>query len=161
MKILLVILIGLNILSQKKVEYEIIDLTVTENLILQTDLQAQTDSSIAMAMLLNRECPTCSYDEKVYWASCIVTGSRSVNTTWKKYIFESKQFWHFTDKRIQFDPSNSNHIENLMACKQAWAFPHRVRFYAGKYDIGTKHYKQVKQNAVYKGCHYYSYNLRI
>jgi len=159
MKFILIILLGLTITPRESI-FETVDYTVVEELKFQTNIQIQNDSSIAMAMLLNRECPTCSYDEKIYWASCIVTGSQSVNVSWKHYIFKMKQFWRFNDKRIQFNPSIPNHIENLMACKQAWANPHKVRFYAGKYDIGTKHYKQVKNNAVWKGHHYYSYKLR-
>lgn len=161
MKLLLVILIGLNLMKPtEKIEIEYTDLTVVNTLQKETNILIQQDSSIAMAMLLNRECPTCSYDEKVYWASCIVTGSRSLNKDWRTYIFKMKQFWSFKDKRLKFNPSIPNHIENLNACRQAWADPKRVRFYAGKYDIGTKHYNQVSRNAIWKGHHYYSYKLR-
>lgn len=123
------------------------------------DITTEQDSVRAVAMLLNRECPTCSLEEKVYVASCVVTGSKSINVDWKTYLFEKGQFWSFDDKRIQFNPEKPNHLENLMAAEKAWKNPKKVRFYATKID--GSHYKQVKRKGVKpKGFYqYYSYNL--
>jgi hypothetical protein len=123
------------------------------------DIKTEPDSVRAVAMLLNRECPTCSFEEKIYVASCVVTGSRSINVHWKTYLFEKGQFWSFDDKRIQFNPKKSRHRENLLAAEKAWKNPKKVRFYATKID--GDHYNQVKKKGIKpRGFYqYYSYYL--
>lgn len=121
----------------------------------------EADSILALTMLLNRECPTCSYEEKVYWASCTTYGVTKGKWTWKQFIFNKKQFWNLKDKRIRFDSRNKRHQQNLKAVKQAWRNPKPVMFYASKIDTANNslHFKQVKRNAVWKGYHYYSLTL--
>lgn len=118
----------------------------------------KADSVLALVMLLNRECPTCSYEEKVYWASCTTYGVSIGRWTWQEFIFERGQFWGFTDKRIKFNPNNKRHQENLKAVIQAWENPKPVMFYASHID-DPLHYNQVKRNSVWKGHHYYSLHL--
>lgn len=123
----------------------------------------QADSIVAPAMLLNRECPTCSYEEKVYWASCITYGVKRGYWTWKQIMFQKRQYWGFKDKRLRFNPKNKNHQENLKAVKEAWKNPKPVLFYASEKDTANNsiHFKQVKRNAVWKGKgHYYSLYLK-
>ena len=119
----------------------------------------QADSVVAVAMLLNRECPECSFEEKVYMASCVTYGTSFFNVDWKTYVFKKNQFWNLTDPRIKFDKDKNE--DNLKASLQAWNDPKPVIFYASdKYDKKTKHLKQVKRNSVWKGFHYYSNTLK-
>lgn len=122
----------------------------------------EADSILALTMLLNRECPTCSYEEKVYWASCTTYGVKKGYWTWKEFVFKKKQFWDFKDKRIKYSPKKRLHKENLKAVKEAWENPKPVMFYASKIDTANNslHYKQVKRNAVWQGHHYFSLNLK-
>lgn len=119
----------------------------------------KADSVVALAMLLNRECPTCSYEEKVYWASCTTYGVSKGKWKWKQFVFNKGQFWNFNDKRLRYNPKNKNHQENLDAVIEAWTNPKPVMFYASNID-DPLHYKQVKRNAVWKGYHYYSLSLK-
>ncbi len=107
----------------------------------------KADSVKALAMLLNRECPNCTFEEKVYVASCVVTGSKSLNISWNEYLFQKNQFWGFSDKRICFDPKIPNHLNNLQASITAWKEPKKVRFYASKIDTPS-HYKYVKRKGI-------------
>lgn len=123
----------------------------------------KADSLVAPAMLLDRECPTCPYEEKVYWASCITYGVSKGYWTWKDFMFNKRQFWGLKDKRIKFNPRNKRHQENLEAVKQAWKNPKKVMFYASEKDTANNsiHFKQVKGNAVWQGKgHYYSLYLK-
>lgn len=121
----------------------------------------KADSVLAIAMLLNRECPECSFVEKQYLASCVITGAKQSNVSWKDYLFNMGQFWGFEDKKITYDANNSNHIENLLASQYAWETPKPVRFYASSIDKSC-HYRSVKSNGFRaKGFyHYYSFSLR-
>lgn len=129
---------------------EIIGYKASNNILIETD------SIRAVAMLLNRECPDCCEEEKVYVASCIVTGSRSLGVSWKTYLFKKGQFWGFTDKRITFNPKI--HQSNLNASIKAWTNPKKVRFYATSID--GSHFVHVKRNGFTKSgfYQYYSYN---
>ena len=121
----------------------------------------KADSILALAMLLNRECTTCSYEEKVYWASCTTYGVTKGMWTWQDFLFNKKQFWGFSDPRIKFNPKNRLHRQNLKAVKEAWENPKPVMFYASKIDTANNslHYKQVKRNAIWRGKHYYALKL--
>jgi hypothetical protein len=114
------------------------------------------DSVKALAMLLNRECPECSFEEKIYVASCIVTGSKEEKVSWKTYLFEMKQFWGFRDKRIYFNPNEENHIENIKASIQAWENPKKVRFYTSKIDTSA-HFRYVLNRNPIKKKGFYHY----
>ena len=116
----------------------------------------KADSVKAIAMLLNRECPECCFEEKVYVASCIVTGSKSLGVSWKTYIFNLGQFWGFSDKRVIFDPIKNK--ENLLATQVAWEHPKKVRFYATKID--GLHFKQVKRNGVKPANFYHHFSFK-
>lgn len=119
----------------------------------------QADSVVAVAMLLNRECPECSFEEKVYMASCVTYGASFFNVDWKTYVFKKNQFWNLTDPRIRFDKDRNK--DNLEASLQAWTNPKPVMFYASdKYDKKSIHLKQVKRNAIWQGFHYYSNSLK-
>lgn len=117
----------------------------------------RADSVKALAMLLNRECPECTFEEKVHVASCVVTGSRSLNVSWRVYLFEKKQFWGFKHPKITYQDS-PNHRENLRASIAAWTKPYKVRFYASEGDTET-HLNKVKRKGYRKQgfFHYFTY----
>lgn len=122
----------------------------------------EADSILALAMLLNRECPTCPYEEKVYWASCVTYAVTKGMWTWQEHLFAKGQFWKLKDKRIRYSPKKRLHQENLKAVQEAWKNPKPVMFYASKIDTmnNSIHYRQVKRNSVWKGHHYYSLTLK-
>ena len=118
----------------------------------------KADSILAIAMLLNRECPECSFLEKQYVASCVITGSIEANCSWKEYLFNRGQFWGLQDKRVSYDSRENQ--DNLLASRYAWENPYPVRFYASSIDTGN-HFKLVKSKGFRPQgfYHYYSMNL--
>lgn len=115
---------------------------------------AKADSVLALAMILKRECPECSLEEKVYLASCFITGAKVAKVNWKTYVFEYGQVWNLKDPRINYNPKTDK--ENLQASRLAWTSPKRVRFYTHKRDNPT-HYNSVVKNKVYSAIHTYSF----
>jgi hypothetical protein len=113
------------------------------------------DSVKALAMLINRECPECTFDEKVHVASCVVTGSKSLGVTWKVYLFEKKQFWGFKHPKIEYRDT-PEHKQNLMASIEAWKNPYRVRFYASNQDTKT-HFNKVQRKGYKKKGFYHHF----
>lgn len=124
------------------------------------NIRTEQDSVKAIAMLLNRECPTCSEEEKYYVASCIVTGTKKYKTDWKTYLFDMGQFWGFSDKRIQFNPKNKIHRSNLEASKRAWEHPKNVLFYASEID-SSQHFNQVSKNGTRPKGFYHFFSNKL
>jgi hypothetical protein len=113
------------------------------------------DSVKALAMLINRECPECTFDEKVHVASCVVTGSKSLGVSWKVYLFKKKQFWGFKHPKIEYRDT-PKHKQNLMASIEAWTNPYRVRFYASSQDT-EQHFNKVKKRGYRKKGFYHHF----
>lgn len=155
LRALLFLAIGFSFLGVTFIsEYKYIGPTVTI-----TDYHAQdditkADSVLILAMILNRECPTCPFEEKVYLASCFITGAKEAGVSVHDYIFNYKQVWNLHDARISYSPMDNN---NLLAAKTSWLYPKHVRFYASSFD-NVSHFQAVKKNSVYKGYHYYSFD---
>lgn len=124
------------------------------------NIRQEKDSVVAIAMLLNRECPECLDEEKYYLASTIVTGSKTMNVSWKKYLFSMNQFSGFKDKRLIFDPKQPNHINNLKAAKKAWKNPKKVMFYASEID-NPIHFNQVKRNGERPEGFYHFFSFKL
>ena len=116
----------------------------------------KADSVLAIAMLLNRECPTCSQEEKEYVASCVITGANSLNISWKEYLFNKGQFWGWRHPRIFYDPNDKICQSNLKASRDAWQNPKKVRFYATKID--GQHYKNVSKKGFKKSGFYHTFS---
>ncbi len=135
-------------------EYKFTGPTVTITEYRAQDDITKADSVLILAMILNRECPTCPFEEKVYLASCFITGAKEAGVTVHDYIFNYKQVWNLHDKRISYTPMYG---QNVLAAKEAWKSPRPVRFYSSTNDNNV-HFQAVKKNSVYKGHHYYSFD---
>lgn len=154
--VLVCVLIG----PDKTFDFQLKEVEIVSNRYDFQDDIYKADSLLAIAMLLNRECPTCSEDEKVHIASTIITGSRTLKIDWKTYLFDLGQFWGLSDPRIFYDPHNPICKSNLKAARLAWSNPVPVRFYASEIDT-TLHFKQVSRNGFRKAGfhHYFSFYL--